>query len=173
MTRIEFKDMIKNMYVYFRLKNVAGSDEIDNWYADFKYVDNDCIPFVLSRIKDLDNLPRNLPKAIKRYYAEYRHINRNTVYIHYDRDDDPRFPIKKLYQATEILLTKGETPFSDYCRQQYMPQQDVERCRNKANHVIDKVLVDELIGKVATDISDILIFDRERESPSYEPRRPI
>jgi len=58
--------------------------------------------------------------------------------INYDPTEDLRFPVRKMHLATELLLSKGDEEFTDYCRRHHMPQQDRQRCVHKAKLIISR-----------------------------------
>jgi len=153
MTRDELKSMVRELYFYFRLRDPADPDQIDSWLKDLEYIHPMALDFIKAEIKLMDNIPRNLPKMIKGLNAQYNRQNSQNAFVKYDSYDDPRFPILKLHRATEILIATGEDAFVKYCRTNYMPSQDVERCRNKAGCVIDREKVMGLINKTGKKIS--------------------
>ena len=137
MTRNELKTLVKDIYLYFRLKDPSTAIQLDLWLADLAYINSSAIPFITQQLKELDNVPRNLPKIIKGIFAQWKRENTSGQFIKYDLVEDLRYPIQRLHEATELYLTKGEQAFNDYCRFHYMPTTDIERCRNKANHIFE------------------------------------
>ena len=132
-----FEEFIKELYLYFQRKTFPGVRTIKKWQTKLDHVTDDALPFISEGLQDLDNIPRNIPKAVRKYYNQFKRLN-SRITIVYDEYDDPRFPIKRLYEATEIFIEKGETEFNQYCQAYHMPSQDRDRCRNKANRIFDQ-----------------------------------
>jgi hypothetical protein len=139
MTRDELKSLVRDLYFYFRLKTPADREQIDTWLKDLEFIESKALAFILTELKDLDNVPRNLPKQIKTIYALYRRQNPATAFIKYDAYDDMRYPIAKLQAAVEMFLESGEDAFALYCQSHYMPSQDIERCLNKVNMIQERL----------------------------------
>lgn len=152
MTRDELKATIRELYFYFRLKEPANTDQVNSWSNDLAFISSRSIDFIKSEMKNLDNLPRNIPKTIKSLHAQWMRVNSKNKFIKYDSYDDPRYPIEYLHQATELYIDKGHDAFLYYCKTNYMPSQDVERCENKVNCLIDRGAVDEMISKIGIQL---------------------
>jgi len=145
MKRNELFNLVEKIYGFFRFRESPKASVINDWLIDLAYIDSKAIQFISKALKELDTLPRNLPKIIKGIYAQYARQNKSSAYVKYDEYDDPRFPIEKLHRATDIFLKSGEDAFEYYCKTNYMPSQDIERCRNKVNCVVSKDKLAEMI----------------------------
>lgn len=52
-------------------------------------------------------------------------------YVVYDRDSDPRFPVNLMWAGYNILVSKDEHEFNQYCENVNMPLDDRERIIDK------------------------------------------
>lgn len=154
MTRDELKSMIRELYFYFRLKDTANTDQMTAWANDLIFVNSKAIDFIKSEMKNLDNLPRNIPKIIKILHAQWMRVNSKNKFIKYDSYDDSRYPIEKLHTATELYIDKGKDAFLYYCKTNYMPSQDIERCENKVKCLVGHGKINAIIAGIGESISD-------------------
>ena len=134
MVRTSLATMILKLYQYFRYSKLPDSEQIDVWYDELKYIPDSAVDGIFNELKTEDNIPRNLPRAIKGIYGKFPKQSKNVAYDEYD---DPRFPVEFLYTSLDILESKGNEKFIDYCRSVKMPAQDIERVRNKYNMTFD------------------------------------
>jgi len=134
MVRTSLATTVLKLYQYFRYSKLPESEQIDIWYDELKYIPDNAMDGIFNELKNNDNIPRNLPRAMKAIYGKFPKQIKNIVYDEYD---DPRFPIEFLYASLGILESKGEEKFIEYCRSVKMPAQDIERVKNKYNMIFD------------------------------------
>lgn len=133
MDKISFSKLVADLFLYFDRQKLPESEQINIWFDDLKFIPVEAIDQIKKHFKDMDSLPRNIPKAIKSGFSSYKKTN--PISVTYDFDDDPRFPIEFLEKAFEILSESGDASFSSYCEKVKMPKQDIERVRNKYNYI--------------------------------------
>jgi len=153
MERSEFYNLIIGTFKYFRLKEMPAAAVIDGWHTDLNYMDSKGIPFISKNLKDLDTLPRNLPKMIKGIYSQWKRENTGTAYVKYNDIEDSRYPVSKLYDAQEVYIKSGRGAFFYFCKVNYMPKTDIERVDKKVNHMVDIGKVKGFIENVGEDFS--------------------
>jgi hypothetical protein len=112
--------------------------QVDMWFSEIEHIPSECIGFIEKRIyKERDSIPRNIPKAIIEAYSFYPQASN---FIKYDSVEDCRFPVNQLWQALNILKTKGMDHFNSFCRHTQMPSNDKDRVITKLkvmNHEIE------------------------------------
>jgi len=123
--RYKFVEMITRLFSYFRYDKTPSMSQIDMWKTDIDYMDAEALPFIEKQLKEHDSLPRNLVKAMRGIYAEWRRSKGNV------RQDI----IKIMFTATDILIEKGNSAFLEYCYKNKMEAEDIERCRCKAQRI--------------------------------------
>lgn len=75
--------------------------------------------------------------------------------ISYDREDDPRFPVEKLWKGFEILRDHGTQRFNNYCDSVQMPAADRRRILDKVNMAFNaNGLVDGMLNGVDEKTKD-------------------
>ena len=146
-----FKNFVYELFVFFRYKERPGDKIIELWYKKVDYINDTALDFIIEKIEELDNLPRNLPKIIRSIYSQYTRENPNAFFIKYDQVEDMRYPVEKLYRGQEIYIKSGRGVFMQFCKTNYMPTMDIERVDNKVKHMIDIGKVEGFIDSVAND----------------------
>jgi hypothetical protein len=171
MVRNEFFNLIEGLFQYFRYKESPKSATIDEWLIDLEFIESDALPFIKKAIKDEGNLPRNLPKTIKSFYAIYKRQNPTIKFIQYDSYEDLRFPLAKMHTAVELFIKKGRASFVQFCNNEHMPQQDRERCENKVKCLFERGAAEDLTKKVGIDFSGILKTDEKEQVKEAQHQR--
>jgi hypothetical protein len=75
-----------------------------------------------------DNLPRNLPKAIR---AAYTVMPKDASSRNYNAVEDTSYPINYLHTALNVFLKDGPEAMNNYCELVHMPSNDRDRVRCK------------------------------------------
>lgn len=135
MDRQCLKNQLLKLYFYFRIKDLPTTEQIDLWHENLKYIPQEATDDIFKILTENDNLPRNIPKAIRKAYIICKSQYKFTK--SYDRENDPTYPIHYLYCALEILESKGDDEFIQYCRDVKMPLQDIDKVRNKFNAIFE------------------------------------
>jgi hypothetical protein len=176
MDKSTFREGILSLYEFFRLQKPPSTEALSSMFEYVASIPDDTFTKILDQIKTHnDNIPRNLPKAIRAIYFTLPH---SKTKITYDKYNDPRFPVQKLHDAFWILENKGVDDFRQYCEKENMPSQDRERVWNKSQYIqnpefrkkINKI-IDNIKNKLAG--SDFAFSpdakDREVEYPDEIP----
>jgi len=129
-----FKEIIYTAYSYFRSSSLPSREVQEIWYNELNYLEDTSTSYIIQQLTKLDNLPRNLPKAIKAFYYDYKRSHPKTT--QYDPIDDDRFPIDLMFQALEIMIAKGADAFNLFCRTVNMPAADRQRVLAKYKNCI-------------------------------------
>lgn len=148
MVRERLKTGLLKLYQYFRLTSLPTSEQIDLWHEDLNWIPDTTLDAIFKVLKENDSVPRNIPKAIK---AAYRQCKGNTrILSGYDPVNDPNYPISYLWTALDVLESKGEAAFAEYCQRYQMPTQDIERVRNKFNcvHTTSELKIGDILKSI-------------------------
>jgi len=154
--------MIASLYIYFRYREAPGIECTEAWFKQCEYIPDEADENIVKKFMEFDNLPRNVPRAIKRIYAE--HQRGKPRFKHYDPIEDPDFPIDLMFTALEVLANKGQEDFARYCESVSMPATDRERVVGKyktafnVKNLTDGMLSDVEHNQFTDDIGDELPF---------------
>ena len=132
MDKASFSRLITDIYLFFDRQKLPSREQLGIWYEDLRWIPASACSDIMTHFRELDSLPRNIPKAIKSGFGRFRKTN--PMVKNYDPYDDPSYPIENLYRALAILDRKGEAEFMAYCRSVKMPSQDIDRVMNKSRY---------------------------------------
>ena len=89
MKKFQLERLVINIFSYFGYEK--KQNEIDNkvniWFSDLEFIPNEAIDFIFNGLKENDNIPKNLPKAIKAIYYVWE--NNNPSKLIYVKDNCP------------------------------------------------------------------------------------
>lgn len=144
MDKESFTKLIAEIFVYYR-SEMPSLRQVDAWFFEVESIPDQAINFVKRIIyKEKDNLPRNIPKAIKEAYDNYPKIGGSV--IKYDSIEDFRFPVGNLHYGLNILETKGYAVFFRYADSAGMPSNDRDRVVTKHKVMTGETKID--IGRI-------------------------
>ena len=69
-----------------------------------------------------------------------------------DSKKQAKYPFEKLLTAFDILETRGQAEFLEYCHRAEMPSEDIERVLNKHRYITDpefRAKIDGIKRKIA------------------------
>ena len=154
-------ESIAQIYVFFRYKEMPHNNAINSWHGKLKHIPDIYVDKITTRITDLDNIPRNIPKIFNAFYSDMKATS--SAPIEYDLEEDLRYPVSKLWDAFNILENKGNEAFYDFCTKTKMPMEDRERVMNKHKGVFN-------MGKLKTMVQNLL--NDANKIPGYAPKEP-
>jgi len=134
MDKSAFIGAIAKIWAAYDLSKLPNDKSIDVWFRKVEKIPEKAVDHIIDYITDMESKPRNMAVAFCSGYSNFCRENPNQRNIAYDAFDDPRFPIDFLWKAYRILKDGGEESFLRYCQSVGMPQQDIERVRNKYHY---------------------------------------
>jgi len=71
MDRTELIRAIGHAFSYWRMEKLPSEQQVNLWHTQLEYIPNGALNWILPDLyREHDNLPRNLPKAIKEAYSK-------------------------------------------------------------------------------------------------------
>ena len=111
MNETYFKETIRGLYEYFRIKESPLRATIDEWYLDVKWIPGHAVPKIVKEIRKNESLPFNIPH---RFITIYKNLPKKK------KEDD----ITTLWKALDVLKDQGEEAFKRYCESVKMSADD-------------------------------------------------
>lgn len=136
-----FKETIRGLYEYFRIKESPLSSTVDEWYLDVKWIPAHAVPKIIAEIKKKDSLPFNIPN---RFIAIYKNLPQKK------KEDD----MATLYKAFEILKGQGEDAFNQYCESVKMTKNDKDSVMQKFKCAYTYQDVKNVAGGIGNEINN-------------------
>jgi hypothetical protein len=129
---MEAQDLIRmceRLFEFYRLTSTPNPNQYELWLEDLAYIPGRACRAIEKVIRDEhDNLPRNLPKAIR---AAYTAMPKDASSRHYNPIEDPSYPINYLHTALGVFLKDGVDAANLYMETVQMPSNDRDRVRCK------------------------------------------
>lgn len=118
MNETYFKETIRSLYEYFRLKDPPLSSTVDEWYLDVKWIPGNAVPKIIAEIRKKESLPFNIPNL---FIAIYKNLPKKK------KEDDTAI----LWGALNILKNRGEEAFNKHCERVNISDNDRAAVRQK------------------------------------------
>ena len=133
MNETYFKETIRGLYEYFRLKDSPLRSTVDEWYLDVKWIPDHDVPKIIAEIRKKESLPFNIPGLFIAIRSNLPQKKKKDDYT--------------LWKALDILKDQGEQAFRTYCDTVKMPVDDRDRVQAKFACAYTYGDVQEVINK--------------------------
>ncbi len=109
MERDNFEVMINNLYDFFRLQKMPSERQINLWFKRLSGIPDKALKYIQMGVENLDNMPRNIPKAFNSFYQEWKGSTSRRVVMDFGKacfDCNNHGVIRGRKWINEVLVTQ-------------------------------------------------------------------
>ena len=157
MMKIDFQEEFERLVKWFRMERNMTPENAAQAFEKIKYYPAKGLKYAVDYMIEAQRpMPGNFPTINEIINLIMKWLDMHPAEkferMTFDTDNDPTYPISKLWDGYRILMDDGEQAFFKFAKDNRMPLQDIERVRNKANAVHFKHQVDGMVDNVGKDI---------------------